>query len=306
MNAKKGLTKVDCVVAVACVVFVLANVPVIIAGGRGRAKLEVCLANLRTLTAAWKAYADDNDGKLVNGAPEQSTFPCPGCPENTRAAAPSFGGHGKELPWIGTAYAATMECGYKCAMDTGALWKYVQDYSIYRCPTAHKNKLITYIIVDAVNGVPGSAGGVDLGSRGANSSVWKNHLSQIRKSPSQLVFIDEGKITPDSYGVTYGAGGSFAPERWFDPPVIRHGDGTTISFADGHTEFKKWRSKYTVDFGRWAEIHSGAWGTRPWPSGVDPILGYAPDELAYQDLYWVQIHCWGKLGYTPTYPPDID
>ena len=52
MSTKKVLTRIDVIVALACVVFVLANVPVIIAGGRGRAKIEVCLTNLKTLTSA--------------------------------------------------------------------------------------------------------------------------------------------------------------------------------------------------------------------------------------------------------------
>ncbi len=300
MRKSTGLTHADLIVAVACVFFVLANVPVIIAAGRGRAKIEVCMTNLKTLTSAWKAYADDNDGKLVNAAPQGSLsnpiYVCDDCTpvQYTKAVAPFSGGHIKELSWIGDGYLATTDCGYKCAMDTGALWKYMSDYSIYRCPTGHKNKLITYTIVDSMNGLPASGSGLAFADRGANISVWKNHLSQIRKSSSQLVFIDIGTVSPDSYAVNYNGANR---EKWFDPPMVRHDEGSTFSFADGHAEYKKWRAKETVDFARLAEQGSGFYNV--FPNSQSP-------ELAFQDLYWMQIHCWGNLGYAPTYPPDID
>ena len=67
MRKQAGLTRIDVAVALACVALVLAQAGVINAGGRERSKREVCMANLRTLTAAWQVYADDNAGKIVNG-----------------------------------------------------------------------------------------------------------------------------------------------------------------------------------------------------------------------------------------------
>ena len=45
----------------------LAQAAVLNAGGRQLAKREVCLANLRTLAAAWQMYAQDNAGKFPVG-----------------------------------------------------------------------------------------------------------------------------------------------------------------------------------------------------------------------------------------------
>ena len=53
---RKGLTRVDAAVALACVALILAQAGVINAGGRERAKREVCLANLRSLVNAWQTY----------------------------------------------------------------------------------------------------------------------------------------------------------------------------------------------------------------------------------------------------------
>ena len=217
--------------------------------------------------------------------------------------APTGSGHIGELPWIGPAWAGydggpinvpLPEKEQKCAIESGSLWKYIFDVKIYRCPVGINGGLISYIIVDSMNGMPN---GPD-NSRGANiGQVWINNTSKIKKSATRFVFIDEGKITPDSYAVSYGSGGIYPPERWFDPPMVRHGDGTTVSFADGHAEYKNWRAKETVDFARLAEEGGAIYGV--FPTTLSP-------EAAFQDLYWMQIHCWGKLGYTPRYPPDID
>jgi hypothetical protein len=302
MRKQAGLTRVDIAVALACVALVLAQAGMINTGGRQRAKREVCLANMRSLTAAWQMYADDNAGKIVNGVTQNEGFPqcnqCPTCPVGapyiSKAKAPDstgcFGnscGHLNELPWVGGAYSGTKlpECAVKCAIETGALFKYVKDFEVYRCPTGNKGELITYNVVDGMNGMPCPPSC----SRSSDNILpgWQKNRNQIRKTASQIVFIDEGRVTPDSFAVYYGTSSGYA-EKWFDPPEVRHGEGTILSFVDTHAEYWKW-SKETAEFGR-----LGAYNQVPLtPPGK-------------QDLYKVQIGCWGKLGYNPTIPINVN
>jgi len=79
-------------------------------------------------------------------------------------------------------------------MESGAMWKYLRDAKAYRCPGGVKGEMITYIIVDSMNGIPG--GSMNFGSRGANGQVWTNSTFNIKKSATRIIFIDEGKITP--------------------------------------------------------------------------------------------------------------
>ncbi|MGA2677783.1 MAG: hypothetical protein ABSF37_00625 [Sedimentisphaerales bacterium] len=292
MNANKGLTRVDAIIAVAFVALVLAQAAVLNAGGRERSKREVCLANLRMLTAAWKAYADDNAGKLVNGAtPSEgdTTFcvQCPDCPTGTPYISKAkvnktntAAGHMNELPWVGGAFygmgTQLPECAAKCAIESGALYKYVQDSDIYRCPTGNKGEYITYTFVDAMNGMPGD------GDCGRGKTALKN-INQITKTATQIVFIDEGKVTPDSFAVYYNQ------ENWWDPPPVRHSGGVCVSFADGHSAFHKWKSQETIAIGSGSSYY------------------YSLTTCAGKnDLYWMQIGCWGQLGYTPSCPVNID
>jgi hypothetical protein len=60
-------------------------------------------------------------------------------------------------------------------------------------------------------------------------------------------------------------------------------DGTTFSFADGHTEYWKWVDQRTIDY-------RGGYPKVPSPCN--------------QDLYRLQKGTWGKLGYTPSCTPE--
>jgi hypothetical protein len=314
MNANKGLTRVDAIITVACIALVLAQAAVLNAGGRQRSKRELCLANLRMLTAAWKAYADDNGGKLVNGAPigpadnpPAGTCPAPmaGTDGRTKALAPApgnilatvWGGnylttHQNELPWIGPAYAfdssgqwlnplPQTECLQRVAIQTGALWKYTGDYNVYRCPVGDKGELVSYTIMDSMNGK--TIYSITSLPAALSASLLMKNIGQISRASSRMVFIDEGQPTPDSYAVYYDQ------QMWFDLPPVQHENGTCVSFADGHSVFHKWKAKETITIGS-----SGTYSTRP--ATCD----------GFNDLYWVQIGCWGKLGYTPSCPVNIE
>ncbi|MGA1979792.1 MAG: hypothetical protein ABSG99_04395 [Sedimentisphaerales bacterium] len=256
MIKRTGLTRIDLVVAVACAGFVLANAPVIVAGGRGRAKLEVCMANLRALTAAWSMYADSNGDKIVNGA---AGTPRPGEPAWVGKCWNDGYMEGKLLP-----VADQIE-----AIKAGALWPYLKNIGLYKCPSGYRGEMLTYSITDAMNGYP----------RNATKDLVIKSRTQIPRPQDRMVFVDEGWATPDSYAVFYNT------ERWWDSPPVRHGDGATFSFADGHSEYWKW-SQETVDIGKHLQ------------NNANPVT---PDGK--EDLYRVQKAVWGKLGYTPSVPP---
>jgi prepilin-type processing-associated H-X9-DG protein len=201
----------------------------------------------------------------------------------------SFGTfHKNERPWVGVAWQTNLSIGYtppapecqqRCAIQTGALWKYVKDNDIYRCPDANKNALITYPIIDSMNGKYMYNG--NCGSGNSPIGLCPKNLNQIMKPADRIVFIEEEPITPDSYYVFYGC------EEWIDIPYIRHSNGTNVSFADGHSAYWKWKAQETIDIAK-----SRVYFSQPMTSD------------GKQDLYKVQIGCWGKLGYTPTVAPD--
>jgi len=263
MKARNGLTRIDLVVAAACVFFVLANVPVIIAAGRGRAKLEVCLANLRALTGAWQMHANDNDGKIVSGDVCYSwSFP------------PSAGGPQHawfDWPGISCPNPVPDEEDWKESIAYGGLWKYIRDYNLYQCPSGEKNHYVTYSMAHSMNTYPGSAG---PGSVSRTITI----INRIIHPSERFVFLDVGSAKQGAFYVSYDGSGSSAPGKWYDPPPMRHNQGTTFVFADGHAIYRKWTDPHVFE-------------------SVDSPWGQGTIDYCDCDLRWMTKITWGDVPY---------
>jgi len=291
-----GFTLVELLVVISIIALLMAVLLPALAKAREQAKRIACMSNIKQLTLGWNMYADTNADKIVstdtpgNG---DTTFcmQCPGCPTgapyiaaakmNLTNTSPNPG-HLKELPWVGGAYSTTQlpPDATKCAIQTGALFKYANDFKIYRCPTANKGELFTYNAMDSMNGMP-----CDGDYCGRGHAALKNR-NAIRKTALSVVFIDEGEVTPDSFAVHYNV------ESWWDPPEIRHSGGQVFSFVDNHAECWKW-SKETLDFAKKAEQNH---------------VPITPE--CKQDLYKIQYSCWvyptgDQFGYTPSVKPNV-
>ncbi|UCD50713.1 MAG: hypothetical protein JSW27_24725 [Phycisphaerales bacterium] len=265
MKARTAFGRKELVVALACLCFLVFNLAAFDERGRAHAKKIVCLANIRQLAHAWLLYAGDNDGQLVNGARGYSNF------------VTSWGYHMHEPAWVDR-WSASREEAVRGIRD-GALWPYLRNEKIYRCPAARRDEMLTYSIVLSMNavclpevqGVPGAH---------------VKRLTEIRHPQKRLVFVDQGRIKPVAFSAYYGQ------ELWWDGPPIRHSDGATVSFADGHSEHWQWKGIETVKNG--------------WRNEETWFEKWKPEtESGYQDLYRMQKGCWGALGYAPSYAPQF-
>jgi len=205
-------------------------------------------------------YADDNDDRIVNGAT--------GC-SNRRIA---WSDHRNELAWVDTGPISSILTGsiqVQEGIRDGALWPYVKDLRMYRYPTRRPGEVLTYAIMFSMNGVCHDE------VREVPGAYIKKR-SEIHNLAHRLVFIDEGKVTPDAFAVHYKT------EQWWDGPPVRDSDGTIVSFADGHSEHWKWKGIDTIKRGKEVESgHSGSWTPET--------------DAGFQDLYRIQKDCWGRL-----------
>ena len=297
MNKQRGFTLIELLVVIAIIALLMALLMPALERAREQAKRMICLNNLKELTFGWLLYTEDNEGKIVNGGPQGNDTWI------GRAYIPTdpANDHYNERPWIGRAWANGYQNGNKVAPDLqkqaikdGAMWPYIKSLKVYRCPTGLAGEMCTYAAMDGVNGLSRKNQGTIA------DGCWAKHTDDIRRPPKRIVFIDEGWVTPDSFAVNYRGGNQ---EKWWDDPPVRHGDGTAQSFADGHSDWMKWKGAWTVAYGlATIGIHpqnhySPGAGIPNDPSFVPPPASKpGPD---WEDLYWLQRGCWGKLGYTP-------
>jgi prepilin-type N-terminal cleavage/methylation domain-containing protein len=259
---------------------------------RGFTLIEL-LVVIAIIALLWILYTEDNDGRIVNGAPVGGASWIGDAYIETSNTNDD---HYMEKPWVGRAWADGYETGnrttpdqQKSAIKAGAMWPYTEDIKLYRCPTGLAGEHITYAAMDAANGL----------RRGAIQDVhWMKNITAYRRPHYRIVFIDEGWVTPDSFAITYGGGDA---ETWWDDPPVRHGEGTAQSYADGHSDWQKWRGAWTVAYGlATIGIHpQNFYQPGDTYSGGPDMPPGTPED--YHDLYWIQKGNWGELVYNPSY-----
>ena len=282
---RKGFTLIELLVVIAVIALLLAILIPVLRSAREQAQRAVCMSNLRQLTLAWVAYADDHDSKIVMG----SAFMV------VRAFSINLNG------WLGSAFkfpesrSALIENPNK-----GALWPYVRDIDVYRCPRGRAGHAATYSTVVAANGVH-AEGTYLLDSEGrkkrkcvGSTVLLLTRLTDIISpaAAQRAVFIDMGH-TPvgNDFFVHY----LYPKWSWHSAPPIRHSDGTTLSMADGHVEYWKWKGRETVSIPR--ELYPINRGSM----FVEILEGddYEPQtEDGLYDLQRLQRATWGRLGYS--------
>ena len=285
MNKRRGFTLIELLVVIAIIALLMALLMPALERAREQAQRMLCLNNLHQMTLGWIMYAEDNEGKIVNGAPlHREGFADPPSPGDS-----DYDDHKNEIPWIGRAWHGNYANGEKLTPDqqknairAGALWPYCSDLKLYRCPTGLAGEYCTYAAMDGANGL----------SRGHEQDViWMKNISAYRRPHSRIIFIDEGWVTPDSFAVYINHA------AWWDDPPVRHGEGTAQSYADGHSDWRKWEGRWTVEFGMATiGIHpknDNAPGTT-WPGGPTFPPGTDAD---IRDVRWLQKGCWGKVTY---------
>jgi prepilin-type processing-associated H-X9-DG protein len=151
----------------------------------------------------------------------------------------------------------------------GALWEYLKEPKVYRCPAGMVGHTVSYAIVDSMNGEPQNNTQAD--------QVWANNRGDLSKAHNKLLFIDIGKVRNSSYHVYY------CQATWGDPPAVRHRNGATVSYADAHCEYIKWKGTDTIDFGR-NDDRDNPDRSPQTPEGR-------------KDLEQMQRDVYGKLGY---------
>jgi len=254
----RAFTLIELLVVIAVIAVLMAILMPALQRAREQGKRAVCLSNVKQFGLSWVMYADENDQKLVNSCTVPGTEGHP--PDRL------------EPCWL---YFQTGWDTDRCIQGIldGAMWPYVEQLKIYKCPTGIRGEVNTYMITDAMNGAETPLG---MPVNQAPPGVYVKRRTEIKRPGDRMVFVDEGKTSPQSWTIFY------RQASWWDTPPVRHGDGTNFSFADGHAEYWKWQDVRTVKLAK--------------NRGPNQDLVALSDN---PDIQRVQRAFWGRLGYTP-------
>ncbi len=205
-----------------------------------------CQSNLRQLTLAWQIYATDNDEKLCSPETYWNNDNYGFLDGHSQYRGGNWVADGEDLhdPW------ANAIGGTEIAIKDGILWHYLNSVKVYKCKSDKSILLRSYSLSKTMGYQWGDFCGITPFKASGN----------ISRAGEKLVFIDAQsthEIPPVTISV-WLVGGFIAVDItsvnpiWYTPGfwhgiTARHGDGCNISFADGHTEYLKWKDQRTVD-----------------------------------------------------------
>ncbi len=218
LPGERAFTLIELLVVIAIIAILAALLLPALSRAKEKAQTTKCLSNLKQLQLCWLMYLDDNNDM---------------CPPNNPGGYP--GGPPGSEAWI---YGDVRTDISTTNIQAGVLYRYNTSVGIYVCPldrfTLQRGgtNYPTTRSVSMVNYMPPEG---------------KKFTTLVDPKPVKaLVFMDEDDRLNNPYnGINDGNIGlrEYPIREWGDSPGRRHSNGTTLSLADGHVEYWKWRSK---------------------------------------------------------------
>jgi len=255
-----GFTLIELLVVIAIIAILASMLLPALGKAKQKAQGIGCLSNLKQLHLAWLMYATDNDDRLA--------------PNNIYGK-----GEGWCAGWLNPAPNTTDNTNVlNLKAPLGKLWPYNQSLGIYKCPADNSMAVIGGGTFPRVRSVSMNCrmNGSDYTT--APDSLFNNprKLAEILKPSPALafVFLDERKDSIDDGYFGVDMVNPMASVTWVNYPASYHNGAGSFSFADGHSEIKKWRD----------------------PRTMPPIVegAYVPTYVASpnnQDIAWLRERC---------------
>lgn len=234
--ADAGFTLIELLVVIAIIAILAAMLLPALAKAKERAQSIKCVSNMKQLDLGWTMYSGDNNELLV-----------PNWVLTTGDSPPES--------WVGGNMQVSTDATNVSLIQNCRLYSYNPNPGIYQCPSIKlptpagvmplRTGSLNARMGGAQAGDTSRAGTVNTTSVSAAYPVIRKTSAIQNPSPvNALTFIDESINTLDD-GIFFL---KVAPDQttWAaNSPSVRHNNGATLAFADGHAEHWKWAALNT-------------------------------------------------------------
>jgi prepilin-type N-terminal cleavage/methylation domain-containing protein/prepilin-type processing-associated H-X9-DG protein len=220
-RSDRAFTLIELLVVIAIIAILASMLLPVLSKAKVRAQATQCTSNLKQLQLCWHLYSLDNGGRL---APNKAQTP------DATTQPDSWVAGGAKIDDTPT------------NIQRSAFFPYNTSIGIYHCPSDF-SKVTGKTIVRFrsyamsypwINGDPGA------------EQIVRKETDIHDPGPSVAsVLWDENEDSIDNGGLGILPAGTWS---WWNWPASRHNKGCTMSYADGHAEYWKWKDSWVLKF----------------------------------------------------------